>query len=314
LIAMPLTADIAGRVEVSAPEARFIARYVPGNPWFDDSAPTLQSSLDIFARIEGLPDRLQSLRPAPRCLIQGYTAPGNAAALRRFLGRAGIGGCAITAVDKLDLRGIYQSLGIAMPEMDFLQADARCLADVLGDAVFDLLVQDFILNCAPPCDARAILAEAARLLRPGGLALLSFTDNTGLQDRPVLTAEEIGVRWRLAWDPACGTLSELPPRPMPHQPAVAREGLIGRVVAGAAAGHCTYITAPDGRFEFLVPAEETFATLGAVGLQPILAAHGTTRDYNGLACTRHRCLIRRCASVGVDQNLAQGLRPAEAFR
>ncbi len=285
---MPPTADIAGTIDESEAEARFVARYVRGSPWFDDLAPTLQSSLDIFARIEGLRDRLQSLGPAPRCLIQGYTAPGNAAALRRFLGRAGISGCAITVVDKLDLRGIYNRLGIAMPEMVFLQADARSLADVLGDAVFDLLVQDFILNCAPPPDAAALLSEAARVLRPGGLALISFTDNTGLRDRPVLTAEEIGTRWRLAWDPACGTMSGLQARPVPHQPAVARAGLIGRVVAGAGAGHCTYITAPDGRFEFFVPAEETFAALEAVGLQPILAAQGTVRDYNGLPCTRRR--------------------------
>jgi hypothetical protein len=158
------------------------------------------------------------------------------------------------------------------------------------------------------------LAEAARVLRPGGLALLSFTDNTGLRDRPVLTAEEIGVRWRLAWDPACGTLSQLPARPVPCQPAVAREELIGRVVAGAGAGHCTYITAPDGRFEFFVPAEETFAALEAVGLQPILAAQGTARDYNGLACTRHRCLARRCAAVDLGQTFAHGSMTAEAFR
>ena len=292
---MQLTADSAGRIAEAAAAIRFVARYVPGNPWFDESAPTLQSSLDVFARIDGVQDRLPALGPAPRCLIQGYTAPGNAAALRRFLGRVGIARCAITAVDKLDLPAIYRRLGIAMPDMTFQQADARCLGHVLGDGAFDLLVQDFLLNCAAPADAAALLSEAARLLRPGGLALLSFTDNTGLRDRPALTAEEIAARWRLVWDPACGTLSELPARPVPFQPAVAREGLIGRVVVGAAAGHCTCITAPDGRFEFFVPAEETFAALEAAGLELILAAQGTARDYNGLLCTRHRCLVRRRA-------------------
>jgi SAM-dependent methyltransferase len=229
--------------------------------------------------------------------------------------------------------------------MTFLQADARSLADVLADAGFDLLVQDFILNCAPPSDAAALFCEAARVLRPGGLALLSFTDNTGLRDRPILTAEEIAARWGLAWDPACGALSELPARlgdpvgitasnhrlsseakvipteaviPMgtlePRRPAFAREGLIGRVVAGAAAGHCTYITAPDGRFEFFVAAEETFAALEAAGLQPVLAVQGTTRDYNGLACTRHRCLVRRGGPVGPGADLAPVSMQAEAFR
>lgn len=284
----------AGSVQ-STDDDLFVARYVPSSDHYNEDVPTLETSLSAFARLPDLPRALQALAPTARCLFQGYTAPCNADALRRFLLPVGITRCDIVAVDLLDLPAIYGRLGVAMPEVDFLQADACALSGRLEGRRFNLIVQDFILNASPPTRGVQLLAEAARLLEDGGLALLSFTECSDLSGCLTLTPDDLSARWGLTWDPERASLAAL--AGSPHRLAEASHHLIGTVIVNSTTGHYTFVTAPSGRFEFYVPAEQTLATLAAVGFETLMIERQKARDYNGLDCNRYRCVVRRAESL-----------------
>jgi SAM-dependent methyltransferase len=275
---------------------QFVARYAPSLPWDRGPSarpplvPTLADSLDFFGRLADMPATLDSLGTDCRCLLQGCTAPGNAAALRRFLGAPGGRAVRVSAVDLLDLPGIYARLGWPMPDMDFVRADARDLAALFPPGRFDLVIQDFLLNCAPPHEAPALLRAARHVLNPGGLLLLSVTDSAGLPDYPAIAPADFASFCGVPWDPMSRDLEAL--LPDERQRADVLRTLVGRVVMGPTGEDGTLITAPNGRFEFFVPMARTMTQLRDAGFDVVRRGREHGRDDNGLDCTRWRCLAR----------------------
>jgi SAM-dependent methyltransferase len=273
---------------------QFVARYAPnlsrGTVRLAEPplVPTLTHSLAALGRLPGMAAALDRLGANRRCLLQGCTAPGNAVALRRFLGETGGGQVDITAVDLLDLPAIYARLGWPMPDMRFVRADARDLSARFPPDSFDLVVQDFLLNCAPPSHAPALLTAARHVLPRGGLLLLSVTDSTGLRDKPNLSAAEFERHHHVPWDPTARDLATLLPEQVRR--AAALPALAGRAVMGPGDQQGTLITAPHGRFEFFVPIAETMAQLAQAGFEVLGRGQEQGRDDNDLHCTRWRCL------------------------
>lgn len=271
----------------------FVGRYAPratpalaGRP----RVPTLADSLAHFRRLPGMPAMLEGLGPGCRCLLQGCTAPTNAAALQRFLDRPQGRQVTVTAVDLLDLPTIYERLGWPIPPMRFVRTDARALGAHFAPGSFDLVVQDFLLNCAPPAEAPALLAAARQMLGPGGLLLLSITDSTGLHPLPAIPAATFAARHGVPWRPEARDLAAL--LPDPELRAALLAGLAERVVLGADGEEATLITAPHGRFEFFVPIARTLALLAAAGFELLLRDREQGSDDHGLECSRWRCLAR----------------------
>ena len=125
---------------------QFVARYAAslmrdrGPAAKPPRVPTLADSLDFFYRLADVPATLANLGADCRCLLQGCTAPDNAAALRRFLGEPCGRTVQVSAVDLLDLPAIYARLGWPMPEMGFVRADARDLAGLFPPGRFNLVI------------------------------------------------------------------------------------------------------------------------------------------------------------------------------
>ena len=270
---------------------QFLTRYDPARRPAGDRPPDLADSLAALALAPGLDATLGLLPSRVRCLIEGYAGPENASALRAFLACRGAVVDTLTAADINDVPAAYARLGLPAPDLRFIQADACDLSAHLAPASIDLLVQDFLLNCLPPVNAPRLLAEAARLLRPGGLAIISFTDDTGARQRPHFTPGELSSRWGLEWSPSATHLRDLnaPANRLPDLHAA----LAGGVLAAPPDPNLTFVTAPHGRFEFFAPAAHTRALLAAAGLDIRLTATETGRDDQGLVCMRHRCLAVR---------------------
>jgi acyl-CoA synthetase (AMP-forming)/AMP-acid ligase II/thioesterase domain-containing protein/SAM-dependent methyltransferase/acyl carrier protein len=268
----------------------FVGRYVSKADGDPQGTPNLGDSLRVFAALPDLTQVTVRLGPACRCLIQGYTAPGNADSLVHFLQDLGVHHVDVMAVDLLDLPAIYERFALKMPQMGFIQADAGDLRAVFPDHQFDVVVQDFLLNCAPPQQAERLLGEAMRVLKPDGLAFLSFTDSSCLAERPSLSPREFEMRWGVSWNPACRGLSDLVPDERRRQDLLRL--LAGSVIADPATGQHVLITPPYGRFEFFTPLEQTLRQLSTAGFDAQLIHRQTGRDDNGLDCARYRCLAR----------------------
>lgn len=274
----------------------FVARYpaeTAANERRDAALPGAPALTDSLAHFETLPGLRQAMSGLPsecRCLIQGSTGQGNAAAVRQFLSRSGERRVDITAVDLLDLPAIYARLGWPMPEMQFLRADARELSAHFESGSFDLVIQDFLLNCAPPDQAPALLAAARQVLNPGGLFLLSVTDSSGLAAHPRISAQEFEALYGLAWNFQAPDLSTLAPEESRRVGVL--KTLLGRVVSDEEAEVGTLLTAPLGRFEHFVPLSSTMAQLVQAGFKLLLSGQERGRDANGLQCLRWRCLAK----------------------
>jgi SAM-dependent methyltransferase len=224
------------------------------------------------------------------CLLQGCTAPNNAAALQRFLSGSDGRHVDVTAVDLLDLPAIYARLGWPMSSMHFVQADARNLGTRFPPESFDMVVQDFLLNCAPPAEAPALLAAARHVLKPDGLLLLSVTDSTCLNGHSALSPTDFEAHCGTPWDPSARDIAAM--LPDKRRRAALLPLLAGQVVADPTSHEGTLITAPHGRFEFFVPFARTMAQLAEAGFKVELRGQEQARDDNGLDCTRWRCLAR----------------------
>jgi hypothetical protein len=265
----------------------FVARYVRFSRHFAPELPTLGSSLAVFAGMEETRDILVALGRDVSCLIQGYTAPQNAKALRLFLSKAGIGLKDIFAVDLLDLPGIYQRLGVRMPQLRFFRGDACDISAWAPPGGFDIVIQDFTLNCLPPILAPRLMREARRVLRPDGLAMVSFTDSSGL--RPRFCAQEAFRRHGVAWSPRMTSLAEAARDPTHWQELAA--DLMGATLAEEGE-RVIFVSPPAGRFEFFQLVSNTLDAFGKAGFQLAGLRRAVGVDPAGLTCVRHRCLLR----------------------
>ena len=265
----------------------FISRYRRAGRPGGAQAPDLQASLGELSRIHaGL--GAQGRLPSPcRCLIEGYAAPNNARCLREYLAAIGVGDVDILAVDLYDLPSVYARMGCGVPPMRFQVADARDLRGIVADHSVDLVVQDFLINCMPSGDVPAVLREVTRVLAPGGLAFVSFTDDQCMADV-------------LAIDPeACGRPMDIRDRVLTPGGGVGWDLFQGRRFRDPGTGAWVFVTRPHGRLEFFSSLPQTLDALASAGLEVLGRSVSQGDDDHGLRCVRHRCILRHGVREGV---------------
>lgn len=259
------------------PIESFLAPYLEANGHGVERSPDVAASLRQIGSDEVVTGVLRELGDAPVCLIEGISSPRNGAALRRFLAENGVHSPSIRAIDLADMRTIFDLIGEPLEGVDFEVADASALGATPSGSV-DVLLQDSLLNCAPHCLHDAILREAARVLRPGGVAFINFTDHRGLANRfrtrhPKPGARVYGLR---------------------DLPAAMRDGLFqDMVLLEPDPERLTLVTAPHGNFEFYFPCEYVARLFERHGLQVMLHRKWMGGDHHGNPCHRHLTMVRR---------------------
>jgi hypothetical protein len=265
-----------------------VARYVPDSPYFHPSAPTLASSLAAFSEGPAFKAALSRFGREASCLVIGYSAPSNTQALRQVLRENSIMDPSILVVDRLPIPRIYAEMGIEMPDMDFLQLDACTAGDTLGGRRFDLIVQDFVLNCMPPAHAPAMLRSTRALLEPKGLALISLSTDAQPTGSPAQPIAQTLSHWADRWTNSVWSISDMAHSEEEYSQMTAQ--LAGRTMVDEATGHLVQVTSPACQFEFFAPGKEMDHLFEQSGLAITRAHVSQAVDYSGLMCTRHRLI------------------------
>lgn len=253
--------------------------------------PNVQRSLECFARLPELELLLRRLPASPSVLIQGYTDPGNAGALRRFLRPRLKGEPTVSAIDLYDLPAVYRLLEFPVPDFEFQVADASDLRAHFADGSVDVAVQDFLLNCAPAALHVPIFSELARILSARGLALISFSDRAGVCPRPTMDTFEFARRFGQTWRTDAYNIADIFPAEL-----LAENELMGlgrTVVYVPESKTATLITEPSGRFEFFRDAEVMLNLIREAGLETFTMDRSEGIDSHGLCCVRYRCILGR---------------------
>lgn len=266
----------------------FVARYILTSAYFESDLPSFLKSLSVFAESSLVTNALGALGRDVSCLFQGYTAPQNAHALRCFLSALGISIQETVAVDLLDIPNIYKRLGVEIPELRFIQGDACDLTNWFKKSSFEIVIQDFTLNCIPPIFAPALVKEAHRLLKADGIAMISFTDSSGLQ--PIGQIHDVLMQHGLTWLPDMRGLNELPIDV--HDLMTLAHKIIGATMATIDQEQLIFVTPPDGRFEFFQPVANTLQMIRNSGFDILSLQRSLGSDPCNLQCMRYRCLLR----------------------
>ncbi len=266
-----------------------VARYVPGSRHFQSAAPTLASSLAVFSESGGFASALAGLPADAACLMMGCCAPANVEALRAVLARHGVTDPSILIIDRLPIPDIYADLGLTMPGADFLQIDACAPGDSLAGRSFDLIVQDFVLNCMPPAQWPALLRSTRALLAQDGLALISLSTDARPTGAPAQPLRQALPDWpddetRPVW-----SIADLAGDDADHARLAA--DLTGKALIDERTGHIVQVTAPAGFFEFFALGAEVDDLFRQAGLTVTSAHRSVAVDYSGLACTRQRLIV-----------------------
>ena len=252
--------------------------------------PTLSHSLNRIERMPGIKEHLTRLVAEPLCLILGFSTPGNAGALRQFI-HDQIGSFPrIEAVDLYDLPHLYDVLDLEMPCMDYHIADASHLDHLYRDGAVDLVVQDFLLNCIPASRHEPLLREAGRILKAGGLAIISFTSSEALELSSAISTAQLLTDYHLAWDALAYDLSEMEKA---NGRSRSFDDLTGKLVYHQPTSEFIYIAKAGGRFEFFRSKEEMLSLLEKCGFQLLALDVSQGKDDHGLSCTRYRTLLAK---------------------
>jgi len=257
--------------------------------------PTLSHSLE---RVRLMPDvklHLGRLPKEPLCLIEGYSTPGNAGALRQFIHEINGSFPRIETVDLYDLPHLYEVLGFEMPPMKYHIADAAHLDDLYSDGAVDLVVQDFLLNCIPASRHEPVLSEVSRILRPGGLGIISFTSSEALDLNAALPTARLQTDHNFAWNPEAYDLVEMEKTNSSGSPL---NYLMGKLVYNQAASELVYVVASGGRFEFFRSKEAMFSLFEKCGLRLLSFDTSQGSDDYGLSCVRYRCILATQSAPG----------------
>jgi hypothetical protein len=252
--------------------------------------PTLSHSLNRFRAMPEIETALAKLPANPLVLIQGYSTPGNAAALREFLGGFGQSRPRIETIDLYDLPHLYAVLDIEMPDMTYHIADASHLESIYQDHSVDIAIQDFLLNCIPAARHEAVLREVARILKPGGLGLISFTSSETLRVDSACSTEKLRAEHRLEWDGQAYDISDIEKINSRSEPL---DYLKGKLIYHPSTSEFIYVAMVGGRFEFFRSREEMLSLFERCGLRLVSSDVTQGSDDHGLACTRYRCLLAR---------------------
>ncbi len=213
---------------------------------------------------------------APRCLIQGSASADNVDALVAFQRHQGITRPEIHVIDLIDL----EASGHIPRPARFHRADAADLSGIFADASFDLVLQDHLLNCAPIRAYRPILAELARILRRGGLALLHYTDPSEFP-----SAEGEALRDRLGLG---GNFHHVPLSTAEREAFISLGPARRLIDTGDGV---VMVTLPSGNLEHFIPFEAFEDLLDSVGLTVRRRRMVRVTDSEGLVCRSNHCLV-----------------------
>jgi hypothetical protein len=252
--------------------------------------PTLSHSLNRFRQMPEIKAALARLPANPLVLIEGYSTPGNAAALREFLCDFGPSQPRIETIDLYDLPHLYAVLDIEMPDMTYHIADASHLDSIYPDHSIDIVIQDFLLNCIPAARHEAVVREVGRILKPGGLGIISFTSSETLLVDSALSADQLRTEHGLDWDGQAYDLSDIEKINPRGEPL---DYLKGKLIYHEPTSEFIYVATAGGRFEFFRSREEMLSLFEECGLRLVSSDVTKGSDDHGLACTRYRCLLTR---------------------
>jgi SAM-dependent methyltransferase len=252
--------------------------------------PTLSHSLERVRLMPDLKQHLAGLAKEPLCLIQGYSTPGNAEALRQFIHEINESFPRIETVDLYDLPHLYEVLDLKMPCMRYHIADAAHLDHLYEDGVVDMVVQDFLLNCIPASRHEPLLKEVRRILKPGGLGLFSFTSSEALELSSAMSTAQLQTDHHLTWDAQAYDLAEMEKK---NASAGSLDYLRGRLVYHQPTSEFIYVATSGGRFEFFRSKQEMLALFERSGLDLLALDVSQGTDDHGLTCTRYRSILAK---------------------
>ncbi|MGJ8640371.1 MAG: hypothetical protein ACSHYA_13370 [Opitutaceae bacterium] len=241
-----------------------------------------------LSRISEIPDNeryIAALPQSPVCLIEGYSDQLNANELSRFLKARGIQNPELHAIDLMNIPGLYESLGISFPELNFVQANAANLIGIFESGKFNLVVQDFLLNCAPVVLHDYILSELHRVMADDGIALLSFTALPS--EAAVLEDVYSGgiERSPADWDLKAYSVEDID--------AVHDSALRGKRFYCGRTQSVVFVTPETGNFEFYRPYEHFSLAFQRAGLRIIERVSSKGVDAHSQMCCRHHCIVKR---------------------
>lgn len=265
-----------------------IQRYVPGTVDYCSKAQTLASSLPIFCAQPDFIQTIEDLGASASCLFQGYSAPDNARTLRSALEGMGVKRVRIAAVDRLSLPKIYRRLGIDMPEIDFIQHEASSAAVLLGDQKFDLIVQDFVLNCMHPSLWPLLMDSARSVLSPNGIALISVSTDATVAGESMETVEDAMLDWPGRWTVPAWALAELAQTDEEYRQMMKR--LAGRTLLDKRYNCVIQVTKRSGQLEFFRSKQDIYSMIENAGLRILAIQESIAVDYSGLCCNRIRLI------------------------
>lgn len=266
----------------------FIGRYVPGNPAYCALAPTLASSLRVFRDSPCFKPAIEKLGPHIACLFQGYSTPGNGLALREALSEYGTESVDILAVDPMPLKRLYAELDVAFPNIQFFQFDACDFESELARRCFDLIIQDFTLNCMHPDKAQSMLQSAHSLLTSNGVCLISVSTDAVNEAAPVDSLNTALSPWPGCWNASARGLHDLCLPESEHE-CLSRT-LGGRTFRCDQTGWVMQVTQPSGQFEFFMPQMDILNLINQCGFKTVIADSRRETDYSGITCTRIRII------------------------
>jgi SAM-dependent methyltransferase len=252
--------------------------------------PTLSHSLNRFRQIPGIKKLLAPLSSEPLCLIEGYSTPSNAGALAEFLHEINGSKARIETIDLYDLPHLYQVLDLEMPPMTYHIADAAHLESLYGDGAIDLVVQDFLLNCIPAARHEPLLKEVGRVLKPGGIGIISFTSSESLNLYSAISTAQLRKDRNVAWNTQAYDLDEMEKT---SNAGASLAYLTGKLIYNPDTSEFIYVAAAGGRFEFFRSKDEMFALFEKNGLHRLSFDVSQGTDDHGLSCTRYRCVLVR---------------------
>lgn len=262
-----------------------VRRYLQDTAQFEPGHPCLEDSLLVHGKVLNISSHILALPNNSRCLIEGYTTPKNAEYLREFLNSYGVQEPSIIAIDLIDIPNIYQKMNITFPKVDFILADASDLRSVFKNEQFELVVQDFLLNCAPPRLHYSILSEVSRMLSKQGIALIQFSTLLERSLSNALTNDFINSA--ISTKVHSYSIHELMPEFV--QSSVEFHGKLFRHPDNF---YC-YVTPDSGNYEFYRDQHQIFQDFKLNGLN--LQNHTTviSTDSFGQNLMRHHCLLTK---------------------
>lgn len=269
-----------------------IALYADNHSRAQGVHPTLRHSLRQIGSVGATRDWLAGLPSGAACLIEGHTDPANASHLRDFLRCYGVSRPKVQVIDLCDMPQVYQQLNLAPIEAQFRVANAADLRGVFAAESFHLVVQDFLLNCAPPCLHRAILVEAARVLVPGGLAFISFTCRAALAGEFMRTTTAVAEEHGTTWNDLAYSLRDFPV-PMTGLESSQPQPKMVHLLLEPGSDCVIHVTAPHGNFEFFKSRASILEVFAQAGLCLLESSVLEGVDSHGLRCLRHHCLLTK---------------------